>query len=328
MTKNEVLKLLENNGEYVSGEYISKSLGVSRVAVNKAIASLKRDGYTILSSTNKGYCLKERADILTDAEIKNGLATEYIGKDIICFDSIDSTNNYIKNNYESLSDGAVVIANQQTGGRGRLGRTFVSEPDVGIYMSVLLKPKSLNRITSLTAMTAVGLCDAIEKTVSIRPSIKWTNDIIMDGKKVCGILTEMGVEGETGNVQYIVVGIGINVNQDSEGFPEELRNIAGSIRMACNEKINKVKLCKLILKELDFLYSDFDSCYERCLQSYRKDCINIGRKILVMKTQEGIEAEAVAVEEDFSLRVRYPDGKEESIKSGEVSIRGVMGYSQ
>lgn len=327
MTKNDVLEILSSEKEFVSGEYISRKLGVSRVAVNKAVTSLKRDGYVIESSTYRGYMLKQRPDCLSVTELKRNLDTECIGKDILCFDSIDSTNTYVKNNYEKLNDGTVVIAEKQTDGRGRLGRSFVSLPGVGIYMSVLLKPEKLDKVSFLTAITGVCVCNAIEKVTAARPKIKWTNDIIMQNKKVCGILTEMGVEGETGKIQYVVIGMGINVNQTEEDFPKELRNIAGSIREACGKKIGRVELCRSVIEEMDVVLSDIDGHYSKCLDLYRKDCMNIGRRILVMKTQEGTEAEAVAVEEDFSLRVRYPDGKEESIKSGEVSIRGMMGYA-
>lgn len=326
MTKNDVLTILISKEDYVSGEYISKELGLSRVAVNKAVTSLKKDGYLIDSSTNKGYLLRQRPDKLSEIEIKQGLNTKYLGEEILCFDSIDSTNTFVKQNYAKLKDGTVVISEKQTDGRGRLGRSFVSEPGVGIYMSVLLKPDKLDRISSLTAITAIGVCNAIEKVSNIRPKIKWTNDIMMQNKKVCGILTEMGVEGETGKIQYVVIGMGINVNQLEEDFPKELKSIAGSVRQACGRKVSRVKLCKSLIEELDTLFSDLDGHYSECLELYRRDCINIGKRIKVMKAEEGIEAEALSIEDDFSLRVRYHDGKEESIKSGEVSIRGIMGY--
>ena len=165
-----------------------------------------------------------------------------------------------------------------------------------------------------------------EKVSNIRPKIKWTNDIIMQNKKVCGILTEMGVEGETGKIQYVVIGMGINVNQLEEDFPKELKSIAGSVRQACGRKVSRVKLCKSLIEELDTLFSDLDGHYSECLELYRRDCINIGERIKVIKTEEGVEAEAISIEDDFSLRVKYHDGREESIKSGEVSIRGIMGY--
>lgn len=327
MTKNEVLQLLSKNIEYVSGEYISKQLGVSRVSVNKAVSALKREGYVIDSVTNKGYMLLSKPDRISEMEIKPLLKTETIGKDVLYFDTIDSTNNYVKNNYDRLSDGTVVISDSQTKGRGRLGRSFVSDKGVGIYLSVLIKPEIIDHISSLTAMTAVCLCNAIEEVTGVRPSIKWTNDIIMNNKKACGILTEMGVEGETGKIQYVVIGIGINVNQNEEDFPKELKDIAGSIKMGCGKNTNRASLCACLLNELDTMYSDLYSNQSLYLDKYKNDCLNIGKRILVMKTKEGIEAQALGINEDFSLLVRYSDGTIESIKSGEVSIRGLMGYS-
>ena len=235
MSKERILSILKQNaGQFCSGEQISRELGISRAAVSKAVAGLRKEGYLITSVTNRGYCLENGPDKLTEGTIRPWLRGGRLGSRLIVLEQVDSTNNYLKRlALEGAPEGTVAVADAQSAGRGRLGRSFQSPPGTGIYLSILLRPPvAPERAVNLTACTAVAVCDAIEFAVGVRPQIKWTNDVLMDRRKICGILTEMSVEGETGALQSIVVGIGVNCNQGMEDFPEEIRHVAGSVAMA------------------------------------------------------------------------------------------------
>lgn len=221
MTKDTILSLLRQSpGEFVSGEVIRQAAGVSRAAVSKAVAVLRQEGHEIESVTNRGYRLISLADSLRPEELRQRLTGHHIGQEIVCLPTIDSTNNEIKRRAVSGSvDGLVILADQQTGGRGRRGRSFVSPAGKGLYLSAALKPHCpLERVSSLTAWTAVALCDAIEQVCGVRPGIKWPNDLVLQDKKLCGVLTEMELEAETGSLGYVIIGIGINLRQNEADF--------------------------------------------------------------------------------------------------------------
>lgn len=328
MTREDVLSILtQHTNEYCSGESISRTLGISRAAVNKAVAALRRDGYTITSATNRGYRLEGSPDKLSLGGIQPWLHTQRLGKPLICLDSVDSTNNYLKRlALEGAEDGTVVVADQQTAGRGRLGRSFQSPPDTGIYLSILLRPPvAPAQAVNLTACTAVAMCDAVETACGLRPQIKWTNDVLLEQRKVCGILTEMSVEGETGALQYIVVGIGVNVNQKLEDFPPELQSIAGSVAMARGERLDRSRLTAEIVNAMDQMYEDWLRGTWQ-VDRYRADCATLGREVRVIRGDQSRAAFAEAVDDDFGLVVRYEDGSRETVFSGEVSVRGLEGY--
>lgn len=329
MSKQTILTLLRQHPDtYLSGEVISRQLGISRAAVSKAVSGLRQEGYQIDAVTNRGYRLLSGPDHLTRGEIEPWLRTEHIGRVLECYDSIDSTNNYLKREAPHIADGTAVVANEQTGGRGRLGRVFQSPPDTGIYLSVLLRPhlppaKALN----LTAFVAVAVCEGIEAATGLHPQIKWTNDIVLGGKKVCGILTEMSVEGESGALQHIITGIGVNVSQQETDFPEELRPIAGSLAMAAEKPLSRGRIAAEIINALDRMYAAWLSGGGDYLRRYRERCLTVGRAVKLLRADGSEEqAEALAVQEDFSLLVRHPDGREEAVSSGEVSVRGLWGY--
>ena len=337
MTKDKVLAILKESDRYVSGEAISRDVGVSRTAVNKAIKALRADGYDIDSINNKGYLLKEAPDALNHAELA-GLLSEERLKKVYCYDSIPSTNLKLSElAYAGAEDATVVIANEQTSGRGRRGRSFVSPKDKGIYFSYLMRrAESPEAATEITAWTAVSVARAIEAVCGVPVSIKWVNDLVFNKKKICGILTEMSIENESRAVQSIIVGIGVNVNEEASDFDESLREIASSIYAETGQKVRRAALAAEMVKQLDKMNADFPRGKAEYLDYYREHSMITGQRILINPLVGGAsdhtrhvarEAFAVRINDDFSLRVRYDDGEESDVNSGEVSIRGMYGYA-
>lgn len=330
MLKDDVLKLISRERDYISGETISRKLGVSRTAINTAVKALRDDGYEITSTTNKGYLLTNSPDLLSKGAISAYL-TDDKSEDLYVYDSVGSTNTVLKDLAANGSkSGTVVIADHQASGKGRRGRSFESPSGVGIYLSYLLKPQSgLNRISDLTSWTAVAVSDAIRNAYGLETSIKWVNDLLMNKKKICGILTEVTVEGESGFIDTCIIGIGINVNESS--FPDELKDIATSISIESGGKIfERAKLAAEIIKSMDRLKDNWpdDSYY---LERYRELNITTGSKItafpITKDNSQGKSGTALEINEDFSLKVQFDDGSIEDLKSGEVSVRGLYGYT-
>lgn len=329
MSKQKILAMLRKSPDaHISGESMSRTLGISRAAVFKAIKSLREDGYEIAAAPKRGYLLKTAPDSLTEGEIRPYLSVSHVGSTLKVFPTIDSTNNYLKLNAADTASGTVVIANEQTGGRGRRGRSFESPKDTGIYMSALVRPdlppaEALN----FTAFVAVAICEGIEAATGLKPGIKWTNDIVLGGKKVCGILTEMAIEGESGLLQYIITGIGINVNQSEEDFPEDIRHIAGSLAMAAGEPVRRGRLAAELTNALDRMYEAWIHGGGDYLERYRAACLTTGKEVRLIRASGAVEdAFAERVDDDFGLIVRHPDGRREKVTSGEVSVRGLWGY--
>ena len=329
MTKQIVLKLLrEHTEEFLSGEAISRQAGVSRAAVWKAVEQLRQEGYGIESVPNRGYRLTRVTARLRPEELAEQFRDCRIGRELLCFDTIDSTNNELKRRAVSGSvDGTVILADQQTGGRGRRGRSFVSPAGKGLYLSAALRPRCpLSEISTLTAWTAVALCDAVEAVCGVRPGIKWPNDLVLNRKKLCGILTELTVEAETGTVDSIVAGIGVNVRQRPEDFPPELRTIAGSVRSETGLEISRARLAAEMVRALDQMYLDWQRDPRAYLDDYRARCVTVGRPVRVVRGEDVRTGFAEAVDDDFALVVRWPDGTRETVTGGDVSVRGLFGY--
>ena len=328
MSKQKILSLLNQSEGYLSGAEMSRQLGISRAAISKAVESLRQEGYEIDAVTNRGYKLLSSPDRLTEGEILPYLSVRHVARHLEVFATIDSTNNYLKRESGNLPDGATAVADQQTGGRGRLGRNFASPEGKGIYYSVLLRPDlPPAEAVNLTAYVAVAVCNGIEEATGVRPQIKWTNDIVMNGRKVCGILTEMAIEGETAALQYIVTGIGVNVNQTAEDWPEELKAIAGSIAQAVRHPVRRGRLAACLLNALDQVYLDWlAGNHASYLEQYRKDCLTVGREVKLLRSGGEEIATAIGIDDKFGLIVRHPDGREETVTSGEVSVRGLYGY--
>ena len=333
MLKDEVIKLISRENDYISGEAISRLLGVSRAAVNTAVKALREDGYEIESSTNKGYLLKSSPDILSKGSVA-ALLPDTRTADIYVFDSVDSTNNVLKDlASKGAPSGTVVIADQQTGGKGRRGRSFASPSGVGVYFSYLLRPGSgYEKISDLTSWTAVAVADAIRNAYELDTQIKWVNDLLLNRKKICGILTEVTVEGESGLIDTCIIGIGVNVNETPSDFPEEISEIATSLSIESGgKKYTRAKLASEMIKSMDILSSNWPERSGYYLERYRQLNITTGSKItaysLMAENGNGRTGTAIAINDDFSLKVKFNDGSTEDLRSGEVSVRGLYGYT-
>ncbi len=329
MRKEDLLRLLrEHPNRFISGEELSTRLQVTRAAVWKAVDALRREGYVISSGTNKGYRLEKGPGNLTAGELKSLLHTRIVGSEIICLESVDSTNTYLKRLAESgAADGTVVIAREQVGGRGRLGRTFQSPADKGLYLSFLMRPSlPPERLLRLTGMVAVAVCDAVEQAFSFRPGIKWVNDLVAAGKKLCGILTELSLEAQTGEVDYVVTGLGLNLKEASEEFSPEVRKNAVSLSEVIGRPADALTAAASILQALDRMYEDLNAERGEYAKRYREGCVTIGHEVRILRGDGNECGFAETVDDDLGLVGRFPDGSRETLRSGEVSVRGMDGY--
>lgn len=320
-TKENLLAFFETHrGEYFSGEVIAQQLGVSRTAVWKAVKSLQAEGYSIDAVTNKGYCLAEETDILSAQGIKKYLTHPEIF-DITVLPVTESTNLDVREKANAgAPEGTFVVSNEQTKGRGRRQRSFYSPAKTGLYMSLLLRPEEnlMQQTTNITTMAAVAMCEAMEKVSGKHAVIKWVNDIFLDGKKLCGILTEASFNMENARVEYAVLGIGTNVYEPEGGFPAELKDVATAL-FSSPQKDAKNRLAAEFLRHFMPYYQDpTGSDY---VDAYRKRCFVLGKEIMVLRGTQKREATALDVDEHCHLLVRYNDGEEEALSSGEISIR-------
>ncbi|WP_295582508.1 biotin--[acetyl-CoA-carboxylase] ligase [uncultured Oscillibacter sp.] len=333
MSREIVLELLRaEEGAYLSGEELSRRLGLSRTAVWKAVDGLRREGYAIEARTGLGYRLTAVPDALTEVEIRSFLgAVETVGRELRCFEELDSTNTRAKQlALEGAADGTVVIANSQTAGRGRMERSFQSPRDKGIYLTALLRPDlPVERLLPVTAMAGVALCDAVERVCGVRPGLKWPNDPVLNGRKLCGILTELSLEGESGRLQYLVLGIGVNVLHGAADFAPEVVEVATSLALALGRPVSRPALAAALIEALDRLYGALRSGETASyLAAYRRDCVNLGRTVQLLSAGGRETAEAVDIDRDFGLVVRDGSGALRTVRSGEVSVRGLYGYAE
>ena len=321
MTKELVLALLrERPDAFVSGASLAEQLGVSRTAVWKAIRLLKADGWDIEAVTNQGYRLLSGSDVLSAEGIRRHLRHPDIRPQV--FPVLSSTNTVLKTMAaEDAPAGTAVLAAEQTAGRGRLGRSFFSPPAGGMYLSLLLRPDlSPADAPRLTSCAAVAVAEAVEELSGRATGIKWVNDVYMDRRKICGILTEAGMDLETSRVSYVVVGIGINLRTPEGGFPEEIRNIAGAAFDGLSVPDLRNRLAALVLDKLTDYASDPFS--DTLFESYQARSLVPGRRITVLAPgREPVPAEALCLNRDYSLCVRFPYGTKKDLSSGEVSIR-------
>ncbi len=243
------------------------------------------------------------------------------------FPEIDSTNDRLKAlARQGAPHGTVLIADHQTGGHGRMGRSFHSPEGVGIYLSILLRPNCKPaELMHLTCATAVAMCDAVETAAGFRPGIKWTNDLVSGKRKLGGILTELGL-GAKGQVDYAIIGIGLNCRQSKPDFPPEIRDIAGSLEMISGQKIHRARVAAAMMEALARMSTELLAKKEAMLEHYRADCITIGQEISLLRGDEIRHGKALTVDDAGALVVLFPDGHMEAVNSGEVSVRGMYGY--
>lgn len=322
-SKEQLLAFLrEEKGQWVSGESLSRKMAVSRTAVWKHILRLKEEGYVIESSRRKGYRFRQASDLLLAHEIRAGLQTLVFGKkDIVYFRETDSTNLRAKELADSgAPEGTVVVAEGQTEGRGRRGRTWFSPAGEGIYVSIILRPVlSPNEAPRLTLLAAVAAAESLLHLAPLGIRIKWPNDIMVGGKKLAGILTQISTEMDA--VDYIVVGIGINVNTPPKGFPDDLRDRATSILAETKKPFPRIALLRLYLETLEDRYEAFrQSGFLPILERWKELSDIIGRSIRVEMLNRRWTGVALDVDQEGALILRGPDGITQRIVSGDVTL--------
>lgn len=324
--KGEILKLLKETDGYVSGQELCRRFGVSRTAVWKVVNQLKEEGYEIEAVRNRGYALKGAGDVLSEAELLSCLETEWAGGRIVYFDATDSTNAQAKRLSEAHAPhGTLVVSDRQDGGKGRRGRSWASPSGVGIWMSLILRPEiAPSSASMLTLAAALAVREGIQEETGLSPLIKWPNDLVLNGKKICGILTEMSTE--LMEIQYVITGIGINVNQRE--FPSEIRDTATSLSLEAGRCFRRSSLIAAILKAFEKDYAAFlkTGDLSLLLEEYNACLVNRGKEVCILDPSGEYRAVAEGIDESGSLLVTLPDGTRREIISGEVSVRGIYGY--
>jgi len=319
-TTDKVLDVLEKNkGKYISGGKLASGLGMSRNSVWKAVKNLQDKGYNIGAVTNKGYILHENNVVISAQSISKFINRENI--DVVYYDCVDSTNTMLKKMAESgAAEGTVIVAAEQTSGRGRLGRNFSSQKGTGVYFSILLRPDMKpSDALLITTCAAVATAKSIEKNTDKMTSIKWVNDIYIRDRKVCGILTEASFDLECGKLSYAVLGIGINMYFPENSLPEDIKEIAGAV---FDKQPDGDSVSKIVADVINIFFEEYKVLvgkhflFDYCSRSYLD-----GKEINVIKPDGVREAVAIDIDDDFRLHVKYPDGSEEYLSSGEVSTK-------
>lgn len=321
--RKRILELLRASGAVpVSGEEISRKLEVSRTAIWKHIQTLKNEGYEIESVPKKGYILIEAPDRLYPNEILSRLKTKWLGHEICYQDSVDSTNNVAKTIANSgCANGFMVVAEEQGAGKGRLSRGWISPYAKGIWFSVVLKPPFLPQEASkCTLLAAVAVVKSVNKLKGVNAAIKWPNDVLLNGKKLVGILTEMNAE--FGHINYVVIGTGVNTNGTPDDYPPEVRDLAVSVADAVEEPFSRVELLADILKNMEDLYEmALEEGFAPVLDEWRKCSCTIGQEVKVIAPDCTYFGKALDIDEEGLLIVQKDDGNIEKVVAGDVSIR-------
>lgn len=319
-TRQKLAILLEDQEEgFLSGSAIADQLHITRAAVWKNIRQLEEEGYVIEAVNNRGYRLAPEHDVLSEHAVRKELESAGETFELEVFREVESTNNLLKDHAQEYADWHTAIADHQISGKGRRGRSFFSPSGSGIYLSMLIRlPLEAMEATRITTAAAVAACRAIEKTTDARPEIKWVNDVFVNGKKICGILTEASISMESGRLDWAVMGIGLNVYEPEGGFPEELQNIAGAITSK-RQKNLRSRLAAAFMEEFRHICSHLDS--PLLVTEYKKRSFILGLPVNVLKGEESLPAIAEDIDDNCALIVRYPDGSREALSSGEVSIR-------
>lgn len=324
--KSKILALLRKNNEYISGQELCEDFGVSRTAVWKAVNTLKEEGYEIEAVKNKGYRLKSYPDVIHKSEITSRLHTRWMGKELVYLEETGSTNVDVKKlAEEGASEGTIVVADCQNSGKGRRGRSWNSPPGTSISFSVLLQPKlAPGQAPMITLLMAMAVAKAVQEVCALETQIKWPNDVVVNQRKICGILTEMSVESDY--IHYVIVGTGINVNQDQ--VPEELQASATSLFL---EKGRKVLRADVLVQVID----SFEEYYEAFLEAgdlstlreeYNTLLVSMDREVKVLDPKGEYTGIARGIDDTGELLVELADGTVTQVYAGEVSVRGLYGY--
>ncbi len=327
--KSEILRLLKESDGYLSGQQLCSHFLVSRTAVWKVMEQLKKEGYEIEAVRNKGYRLVDSPDVMSRAEIESLAKGRWAGARVVYYEETDSTNTRAKEAADKGGGqgehGTLFVAERQTAGKGRRGRGWESPAGASIYMTLLLRPDFLPiKAPGLTLLMAVAVAKGIRKCTGLACKIKWPNDVVINGKKVCGILTEMSAE--IGYINHVVIGVGINVNQ--ERFPKEIQDRAVSLKQELLHSVRRSELIAAVMEE-------FEVCYEIFLKTedlsgikeqYNRLLVNQDQDVKVLEPGNEYEAHALGINDTGELMVRMKDGRERCVYAGEVSVRGVYGY--
>ena len=324
--KEEILRLLRSADGYISGQELCNRFGVSRTAVWKAINQLKEAGYEIEAQQNKGYKLMAAPDLMTEAEIKSLMHTEWVAKEVLYFDTIDSTNIKAQELAEKgYLSGTLVVADKQESGKGRRGRSWVSPSGTGIFMTLMIKPDiNPNNASMLTLVAALAVAKAITSVTGEEALIKWPNDIVVNGKKVCGILTEMNAQFDY--INHIVVGIGINVHNES--FPEEISQMASSLMIEAGGK--RFHRAQIIAETMSYFEQYYDTFLKTqdlsaLVREYDELLVNRNKSVRVLDPKEPFDGKAMGITPKGELIVDTWESRK-LVSSGEVSVRGIYGY--
>jgi len=315
-------ELRRRQGEYISGEELSRKLGLSRTAVWKHIQALRREGYRVAASTRRGYALLDTPDCFYPEEVVNGLRTSWLGRPFYYYDEVGSTNQVAKDLADGgAPEGTVVVAETQKSGRGRLGRSWFSPGSKGIWVSVVLRPRVPPvQLPQLSLLAAVAAVEAVEETTGLRPGIKWPNDLLLRERKLAGILTEMRAEMDT--TQYVVLGIGINVNLAQEDFTPDIRPLATSLEVELGRRVERLPLLQALLYRLEAWYERWqEEGFAPVAQAWREASITLGHQVRVVAAERVYAGRAVDIDGEGALLVEEEGGNLRRFHYGEISLR-------
>ena len=322
-TKTHVRAILEENaGQFISGEMLARRLNVSRNAIWRAVKALQEEGCSISAVTNRGYRLDGSGDILSESALRRLLPDNGRRWKIRVFDTITSTNTVLKEMAEQGEpEGTILIASEQTAGRGRMGRSFYSPAGTGAYLSLLLRPCfSPEQSLYITTAAAVAVAEAIEAVTGRETKIKWVNDVYLNGRKLCGILTEATFDMESNRLSYAIPGIGINMRTPSSGYPDELRSIVTNVFDGIEYDAGKRN--RIVAEVISRFWNFYEHLTDKpFLQGYQKRSFLEGKKVDVISGVKRTPATALEIDDEFRLHVRYHDGRDEYLQSGEVSVK-------
>ena len=315
----EILRLLrETTDGYLSSARLSAQLGITRAAIWKQIGALREQGYAIDALPSKGYRLAAGPDRLLSEEIQDGLKAAIIGSEIVYFAETDSTNHRAALLAEGgAKDGTVIVAEAQSAGKGRLGRSWTSPAGVNLYLSIILRPAIAPRAAPLlTFLSSLATARTIELETGLRPTVKWPNDVLLGGCKVAGLLNEMNAETE--RVNYVILGIGVNLNMTQEQFPEDLRYPATSLALALQHPVDRLRFCRCLLSEIDSLYREYPAGQDAILAGWLAYFDLLDRKVTVEEPSRSIVGTVTGIAADGALLLALENGSHERILAGDV----------
>lgn len=324
--KAKILALLREREDYVSGQELCEGFGVSRTAVWKAIGQLKKEGYQIEAVQNRGYRLASKREVYGQHELESRMDTKWAGEPVCFYEELGSTNLQAKLDAENgAKEGTLIVADMQTAGRGRRGRMWSSPPGTNVYFTLVLKPDYQVELASMvTLVMGLAVAQGIRETCGIEAYIKWPNDIVVKGKKVCGMLAEMSTERDF--IHYVVMGVGINVGQ--QDFPQEIAQTAACLEQACGHKVSRAELLVNVMKAFEHYYDIFrrDGSLTGLLDQYNELLAGRDGEVRVLDPKGEYQGISRGISSTGELLVEREDGTVETVYAGEVSVRGIYGY--